>query len=376
MKLSAQALASRGLLVVGRNKGVWTARLTDAGRYFAEHGEYPPAPPKSERKTRPSRRSESPKEPEAPATDLASSNPSTTPDPPPVENAEPMTESGVARQFLQQQVERPYLAVRELRDRPRRLPKFARQRCLLVAHSLVVEALARGWKITPVPAETWHDPWGSKSVRYEHSSLLLIDAGSAPIGLIFDEVQRRVPHEDTKEEAAQRAKGQYVWASSYDHVAAGKLRLHLTNNDRKFQPNYTDTARVLVEDRLPAILDAIEEATKQALRRDEMRRVHLEDQVVQQRERERIAGLREQYEQWETDLVEGAKIWSRHVEMREYLAAIEQDPPEGVDAFIAWAHGYLEATDPRFKLPKGGQPEWPHRERVRTGRYARPQYRV
>jgi len=376
MKLSAQALASRGLARVGRYKGAWSARLTDAGRYFAECGEFPPALPKSERTTLPIKRSESPQEPEAPQTDLASSNPGTTTDPPPVENAKPKTESGVARPFLQPQVERPHLAVRELRDRPRRLPTFARQRCLLVAHSLVVEALARGWKVTPVPAEIQHDPRGNKSVQYEHSSLLLIDAGSAPIGLIFDEVLRRVPHEDTKDEAARRAKGQYVWESKYDYVAAGKLRLHLTERDRKIQPNYTDTARVLVEHRLPAILDAIEEATKEALRSEERRRVYEVDEATRQRERARIAALREQYEGWEQALINGAESWRDHVRLHEYLAAIERDEVDGSDEFVAWAHGYLEATDPRLKLPQGGQPEWPHRDRVRTGRYARPQYRM
>ena len=41
MKLSAAALKSRGLVKVRRPGGRWTAELTEAGRYYVEHGDYP-----------------------------------------------------------------------------------------------------------------------------------------------------------------------------------------------------------------------------------------------------------------------------------------------------------------------------------------------
>lgn len=41
-KLSARALAGRGLATVTRRKGVWTASLTEAGRDFVDHDAYPP----------------------------------------------------------------------------------------------------------------------------------------------------------------------------------------------------------------------------------------------------------------------------------------------------------------------------------------------
>ena len=43
-KLSAQALQSRSLAKVSRRQGIWTAELTDDGRHYLEHGDYPPAP--------------------------------------------------------------------------------------------------------------------------------------------------------------------------------------------------------------------------------------------------------------------------------------------------------------------------------------------
>lgn len=41
-KLSARALAARGLVDVRRRKKVWTATITDDGRYFVAHGRLPP----------------------------------------------------------------------------------------------------------------------------------------------------------------------------------------------------------------------------------------------------------------------------------------------------------------------------------------------
>jgi hypothetical protein len=40
-KHSARALANRGLVRVSRSGGRWTATLTDEGKYFHQHGEYP-----------------------------------------------------------------------------------------------------------------------------------------------------------------------------------------------------------------------------------------------------------------------------------------------------------------------------------------------
>jgi hypothetical protein len=40
-KHSARALANRDLVRVARSGGKWTATLTEAGRYYVEHGEYP-----------------------------------------------------------------------------------------------------------------------------------------------------------------------------------------------------------------------------------------------------------------------------------------------------------------------------------------------
>lgn len=59
-KLSARALANRGLAVVGRREGAWTAVITPEGEHYLEHGAYPArvesAKPRSAKPVRPKRR--------------------------------------------------------------------------------------------------------------------------------------------------------------------------------------------------------------------------------------------------------------------------------------------------------------------------------
>lgn len=60
-----------------------------------------------------------------------------------------------------------------------------RRRCVLVAHSLVTEALARGWTVTPVEARREPDGYRGAYLRYPSQALLLLDAGHATVGIVF-----------------------------------------------------------------------------------------------------------------------------------------------------------------------------------------------
>lgn len=53
-KTVAIALQTRGLAKVSRPRGVWTAALTDAGRYYHKHGHYPRLEPERTTTGRPS----------------------------------------------------------------------------------------------------------------------------------------------------------------------------------------------------------------------------------------------------------------------------------------------------------------------------------
>lgn len=246
-----------------------------------------------------------------------------------------------------------------------------------MAHTLVTEALERGWTVTPVEARRESDGYRGTYFRYDSQALLLLDAGHATVGIMFTEVTKRRPHEDTKEEAARRAKGQYVWVPRYDYVGDGRLRLHLTDRDgRKTGTSWTDGAHLKVEDNLDAVLAAVEAANERAVRMEQERRRREEEERLRREEAHRVEQLRRGYEVWELALHAGAKAWTRHQEMSAFVDEVERVGGEEGRPFVEWARGHLEAVDPRRTLPTGDVSAWTHEERARHGRYEpKPTYR-
>ena len=273
---------------------------------------------------------------------------------------------------LRQVVRRPHPAVKELRDRPGRLPMPLRRRCVLVAHSLVTEALARGWTVTPVEARREPDGYRGTYLRYPNQALLLLDAGHATVGIVFSEVTKRRPHEDTKEEAARREKGQYVRAPRYDDVGDGRLRLHLTDREgRKTGASWTDGARVKVEERLDEVIAAVEAASQRSVRVEQERRRREEEERLRREERHRVEQLRRGYEEWEQALHARADAWTRHREMAAVVDEVERVIGEEGHPFVEWARGHLAAVDPRRVLPSVAVPTWTHEERAGMNRSRR-----
>lgn len=364
MKLSAAALAARGLVKVRRPGGKWTVELTETGRYYVEHGRYPGEAEKAKRPPAPRpRRAGSPAGPGTPE-----------PSPAPAETREPVIVPQEPQEQvpLRQVVRRPHPAVKELRDRPGRLPMPLHRRCVLVAHSLVSEALARGCTVTPVEARREPDGYRGTYLRYPSQALLLLDAGHATVGIVFSDVTKRRPHEDTKEEAARRAKGQYVWVPRYDYVGDGRLRMHLTDRDRrKTGASWTDGARVKVEERLADVIAAVEAASKRAVRMEQERRRREEEERLRREKAHRVEQLRCGYEVWEQALHAGADAWARYQEMSAFVAEVERAIGEEEHPFVAWARGHLEAIDPHRALPSGDVPTWTHEDRALQGRMNR-----
>src|SRR5260221_12352423 len=52
-KTSAVALQSRRLVQVRRHRDTWSVEITDEGRYYLQHGDYPPRPVKATRTAKP-----------------------------------------------------------------------------------------------------------------------------------------------------------------------------------------------------------------------------------------------------------------------------------------------------------------------------------
>lgn len=193
--------------------------------------------------------------------------------------------------------------------------------------------------------------------------MLLLDTGHETAGIVFSEVTKRCPHEDTKEEAARRAKVKYVWAPRYDYVGDGRLRLYLTDRDgRKTGASWTDGARVKVEERLADVIATVEVASERAVRMEDERRHSEEEERLRREEAHRVEQLRRCYEVWGQAPHAGADAWARYQEMSAFVD--EEGHP-----FVAWARGHLEAVDPRRALPSVDVPTWTHEERARHGRY-------
>ena len=55
-KRTTYALADRGLVTVDRRRHSWSAQLTDRGRYYLDHGTYPPEPPQVATSKEPTKR--------------------------------------------------------------------------------------------------------------------------------------------------------------------------------------------------------------------------------------------------------------------------------------------------------------------------------
>lgn len=143
--------------------------------------------------------------------------------------------------------------------------------------------------------------------------------------------------------------------------------MHLSEDDRKTR-KFADGARVLLEDQLPAVLEAIEAATTRALHWAEQRRLREEAEHARRLEAQRIRALRVQYEVWEAQLNERTDAWARHRQMLEFVGVIETDGDDSVRNFVEWARGFLSATDPRARFTQTAPPEWSHEQRVAAGR--------
>ncbi|WP_087101529.1 hypothetical protein [Brachybacterium nesterenkovii] len=247
---------------------------------------------------------------------------------------------------------------------------------MLIAHSLVTEALARGWTVTPVVGVAERREWEPRYTRYDSPALLFLDAGHAQVGIIFNEVTKRVPHEDTKDEAARRARGDYVWAPTYDHIGDGRLRLHLTDaSGRKLSKSWADGVRMQVEDRISNVLGAVEQASHDAVAREEARIRREEEERLRRFEAQRIDALCREYEEWEAALHTGTSAWLQHRELSAFVDSVEVTGGDESRAFVEWARAHLAAVDPRRQVPTGDTPAWPHEEHARRGRYdPKPRY--
>ncbi|THV43068.1 hypothetical protein [Glycomyces buryatensis] len=250
--------------------------------------------------------------------------------------------------------------MKELLDYPKRvdLPAEMRRRTHLISHTLIQEALGRGWKVSAVVGEMRASAHSRPQRRWPSSDLFRIDAGACELGIQIRDKPKRIPHVDSPDEARRRARGEWVYAHKYDFIPTGLLQLRLYRGTSE-EYSWVDNERAPLEDRVEAIVNRIQKATDHVL---EIRAQQRLREAEERRRREEVQRQRQRavkYDSWVGALELMQQRHQRHAELTEFLAALESrtdevsdsDMRRHFDTFIGWARGHLEATDPLRNPP-------------------------
>ncbi|MBT2498079.1 hypothetical protein J7E25_03120 [Agromyces sp. ISL-38] len=366
-KQSANTLRDRGLIELDRRRGRWRAEIVDDGRYCLEHGAYPPDPSTIGRKA-----TKAPSHLQDPAPDRRDtpSHPiNDAPTPPPV-GSPPARDASPGEVALATELRSPHPAVKAIIDDQGRLdvPKELRRRALLLLHSIVREAIRRGWTV--------------ESATRPSSDLATINAGHQPVGIRLKGPQKRVPHVKTAKEIADDKRWSHSWAPRYDYLPTDRLRLELRPGNYS-GTNVEDSIRTQVERKLDQVFALIQKASDDQRKREtEWRRRQLEQAQAQQIAAERSA-RGQAYGTWVNSLDELHAAWQRYASLRQLLVdarselrTVEDEARrESLTQFLAWAEVHLEIDHPltAMNLPNGEPVLGDYQDWIWTQRKATPQ---
>ena len=238
------------------------------------------------------------------------------------------------------------LATREkgclpLKVAPRTLP-----RALRIADAICKECETRGYRIAFGGVE-----YGSSVPRCR------IMRDQDAVSWLLEEEFEKVPHVPTPKELLEKAKYSWHRIPAYEHLAVGNLALRILDGSwgtgSQIRRSWIDRKRQRVEDSLNAFFDAVvrglEIEKQHRLEREEDARRRLEEQGLAAEREERRRKELARIQDLDTKLV----AWTRRRDLRTFLAAVEEqasargiaaDSP--LAAWIDWARGHADATDP------------------------------
>lgn len=396
--LTAYALHNRRLVSLHRANGIWTAQLTDEGRYYLEQGQYKPAPVEA-----PSSRSTGGRRGDLAVTAadlvkrLLEADGTLT-----VSNPDAATRAAWRRAIHRALNDSLVPAGKQLRhtgrdrgdlvlslvDETEVKPKPA-----VLAPIAVPERLVRPHRLITATREavraqdakwgkSWIDTTGSAGVFHLRVSrpqlgraLLLLQAlvdeavhrgydigsmglaGGAGIqvrghatALVLVEETDRIPHQLTATERTRAARESWYRPPEFDQVASGRLRLRLSRAEYGRTSSWADRQRWKLDDRLPHVLAAIEQAAAEAEARENERQRQLEVRRCAWEAAMQKARARLQADRRRDILGQQLADWRLAVDIRAYCAALRAVPAEeGRDArstWITWAESYADAVDP------------------------------
>lgn len=347
-KLSARALSNRKLVTISRKSGKYVASITDAGqKYLRDHPTPPdPKPPRQ------------PRPPKLPVPEVTPTD--EQPSPPPVKR--------VSR--------KRHSAVRSLSKHRGALPREreAQQRAIDAADALVDAALAAGFKLEG------HEQPSKSPISDAHPftgcSLVTIIAHHIAIKVAIGEQLKRVPHELTAKEQADKAKGRHFWARQYDYVRTGMsfFRIKASYDAKKF----LETERKPLIEHVPRLIAYVEKQEAEARERREAAERAAKERAEREERARILAGRRKAYDVWEKALTTGFEQWDKLQRLRHYIDSLEAaDDSDEARRFVQWARGHVEVLDPvkNFQPPGTELPDLSHHERAQYGEYQEPSHR-
>jgi hypothetical protein len=242
-------------------------------------------------------------------------------------------------------------ALREDKDRLNMKPPV-RSRALRILDALAKAAVRHGHTMNPAEAQHGY--------RFPKGHLR-IGIGGHDFTICVDELNDRVPHVPTAAEL--RDKARYSWARipTHDSVPSGRLRLQILEGWAVRQEKFTDTKTIDLVDRLAVVLQevglraaAAEERRRQRERKEAERERQwkqvLERAEIQLRDHHRGETLMEQVERWQQ---------AQHLDdyinaMTTRAASLTGSEREAAEEWVLWAREYRQGIDPLnepFALP-------------------------
>ena len=235
-------------------------------------------------------------------------------------------------------------------------------RALRVCEQLLAGAAVLGWpfQFPSRPTESRRSTHGCERGPEASNIGCLIVEGEA-LEVRIDERRRRTDHVPTEEQKERRRRGQYVYAPSWDFIATGELRLHLSEQSFKYPlKTWKDGVKKRLEDQIKSILGAMaEEAFRIKADREVRRLAEIERRREENLEAE-LAERRRANAKLIHELETQVGAWVRARLLRLYVRTLRKAiGEEKLEAklrgaridFIAWAERYVDQLDPLSRTP-------------------------
>jgi hypothetical protein len=406
-KTTAVALQNRRLATVAKRRGVWSATLTPAGRYFLDHGSYPDGhwhlPARAGTSQRPTAVGDTAASPRAArAASVISARPvdrlladvvqagdrlvvtegsrgywdnlvsaATRHNKVPVgkvlaverggnwnERVITLTDAPAWMSLhlvpvpVQDQLRRPHPAITAIRDDgvAMNVSRASRPRALRLLDALAKEACRRGYVVrTPKPGSGYSRAKGLLEIVITDTALI-ID---------LDELHDRVPHTPTAKEIKDKERYSWTRIPTHDQVPSGRLRLRILTGAPVRQDKFTDTKTIDLAERMALVLQelelraaAFEERRLQRAREEVARRQRWEQRIRQAKvvalDNHRAGVLLDQVARWrqchDIDAYLGAAAG--------VIAGLTGEEQEQAAQWLAWAQEYRARIDPLAAAPR------------------------